>query len=76
MSRRTRLLRLVEHRWFERFGEPPPIRTDPELILSILEEDERREALSMIREEDRREAPLDDAEHDASSTEDASPAFA
>ena len=76
MSRRTRLLRLVEHRWFVRFGEPPPIRTDPELILSILEEDERREALSVIREEDRREAPLEDADGEATSTEGASPAFA
>lgn len=46
MSRRNRLIRRLEDRWIASFGEPPPIRTDPELMLAILEEAEaaRREA--------------------------------
>jgi hypothetical protein len=36
MSRRARSLRIIQLRWVARFGEPPPILTDPELMLSIL----------------------------------------
>jgi hypothetical protein len=36
MSRR-RKLQIIERRWFERFGEPPSLRTDPELMRRILE---------------------------------------
>ncbi|HWA60071.1 MAG TPA: hypothetical protein VG939_01790 [Caulobacteraceae bacterium] len=42
MSRRNRLLRSIEQRWIARFGEPPTIRTDPALMLRILDDDERR----------------------------------
>jgi hypothetical protein len=38
MSRRNRLIRRLEDRWIACFGEPPPIRTDPELMLAVLEE--------------------------------------
>ncbi len=44
MSKRQRLQRTIEHRWQAVFGEPPFIRTDPELMLSILESEERRRA--------------------------------
>ena len=42
MSRRHRKIAMIERRWFIRFGEPPTIRTDPDLMLRILEEDERK----------------------------------
>lgn len=46
MSRRNRLIRRLEDRWIACFGEPPPIRTDPELMQAVLDEAEaeRREA--------------------------------
>lgn len=45
MSKRQRLQRSIEIRWLETFGEPPFIRTDPDLMLQILEsEQERRRA--------------------------------
>jgi hypothetical protein len=46
MSRRNRMIRDLVDQWTERFGEPPPIRTDPELMRSVLEDCEprRREA--------------------------------
>jgi len=37
MSRRNRMIQSIVDRWIERFGEPPPIRTDPELMRSVLE---------------------------------------
>ena len=37
MARRQRKLKMIERRWLERFGEPPSLRTDPELMLKILE---------------------------------------
>ena len=37
MSRRNRLLRQLEQRWIACYGEPPPIRTDPKLMLAVLE---------------------------------------
>lgn len=37
MSRRNRLIRHLEARWFACYGEPPPIRTDPELMRSVLD---------------------------------------
>lgn len=50
MSRRNRLIRRLEDRWIACFGEPPPIRTDPELMLAVLEETdaERRQAQSAM----------------------------
>ena len=42
MSKRKRFFERVEKRWVARFGEPPAIRTDPVLLLRILEEDEAR----------------------------------
>ena len=36
MSRRARNLRVIQMRWVARFGEPPPILTDPRLMLAIL----------------------------------------
>lgn len=44
MSRRHRKLAMIERRWRDRFGEPPSLRTDPDLMLRILEADERKEA--------------------------------
>ena len=44
MSRRQRLLTRVIDRWIRRFGEPPPIRTDPQLMARILAEAGAREA--------------------------------
>jgi len=37
MSRRNRMIQSIVERWIERFGEPPPIRTDPDLMRSVLE---------------------------------------
>ncbi|HYE44387.1 MAG TPA: hypothetical protein VEA44_01305 [Caulobacter sp.] len=37
MARRQRKLKSVERLWRERFGEPPSLRTDPDLMLRILE---------------------------------------
>jgi hypothetical protein len=37
MSRRNRLLRQLEQRWIASYGEPPPIRTDPKMMLAVLE---------------------------------------
>ena len=44
MSRRARLIRRLQQRWLARFGQPPAIRAEPELMAKILEEDERRSA--------------------------------
>jgi hypothetical protein len=38
MSRRNRLIRQLEARWIACYGEPPPIRTDPELMLAVLDD--------------------------------------
>jgi hypothetical protein len=43
MTRPSRKIVMIERRWKARFGEPPSLRTDPELMLRILEDDERRE---------------------------------
>jgi len=43
MSRRNRLIRQLEARWIACYGEPPPIRTDPELMLRILDDMAARE---------------------------------
>ena len=37
MARRQRKLKSIERLWRERFGEPPSLRTDPDLMLRILE---------------------------------------
>ena len=37
MSRRNRLVRQLEQRWIACYGEPPPIRTDPKMMLAVLE---------------------------------------
>lgn len=42
MTRRSRMIGIIVDRWIERFGEPPPIRTDPELMRTILEACEAR----------------------------------
>ena len=42
MSRRLRKLTIIERRWRDRFGEPPSLRTDPALMLKILEAEERK----------------------------------
>jgi hypothetical protein len=42
MSKRQKKQRSIEHRWMTVFGEPPFIRTDPDLMLQILETEERR----------------------------------
>ncbi|RYF90635.1 MAG: hypothetical protein EON95_16570 [Caulobacteraceae bacterium] len=39
MSRKDRQIATIERRWKARFGEPPSLRTDPELMLQILEAD-------------------------------------
>jgi hypothetical protein len=44
MSRRNRLIRQLEARWFACYGEPPPIRTDPELMLAVMDADVASEA--------------------------------
>ena len=44
MSRRNRLIRHLEARWIACYGEPPPIRTDPELMLAVLNADMARNA--------------------------------
>jgi len=36
MSRRLRKLAMIERRWRERFGEPPAMLTDPDLMLRVL----------------------------------------
>jgi hypothetical protein len=41
MASRARKLKTIERRWRERFGEPPCLRTDPDLMLRILEADIR-----------------------------------
>jgi len=46
MSRRNRLIRRLEDRWVACFGEPPPIRTDPELMLAVLEDCEAQRRAS------------------------------
>jgi hypothetical protein len=43
MSRRNRLIRQLEARWIACYGEPPPIRTDPELMLRVLDDMAARE---------------------------------
>lgn len=42
MSRRLRKLAMIERRWRDCFGEPPSLRTDPELMLRILEAEQRK----------------------------------
>ncbi len=42
MSKRQRVMRDIERRWTALFGEPPCIRTDPALMLKILQDYERR----------------------------------
>jgi hypothetical protein len=42
MSKRQRVLRDIERRWIALFGEPPCIRTDPDLMLKILVDYERQ----------------------------------
>ena len=37
MNKRQRRLEVIERRWLARFGEPPTLRTDPELMEDILE---------------------------------------
>lgn len=37
MAGRARKQKTIERRWRERFGEPPSLRTDPDLMLRILE---------------------------------------
>jgi hypothetical protein len=37
MSKRERRLKVIERRWLARFGEPPSLRTDPTLMLRILD---------------------------------------
>jgi hypothetical protein len=37
MSKRARRLKVIERRWLERFGEPPTLRTDPDLMQRILD---------------------------------------
>lgn len=54
MSRRNRLIRSVEARWIACYGEPPPIRTDPKLMLAVLN--------AAMAEEARRAATREDAE--------------
>jgi hypothetical protein len=39
MSKRDRKLKTIERRWIAQFGEPPSLRTDPWLMLQILEGD-------------------------------------
>jgi hypothetical protein len=48
MSKRKRFFERVEKRWIARFGEPPVLRTDPLLLLQIIEEDERRCAEPLV----------------------------
>lgn len=49
MSRRHRKLAMIERRWRDRFGEPPSLRTDPDLMLRILEADERKHPRPLTR---------------------------
>ena len=37
MSKRARRLKVIERQWTERFGEPPTLRTDPDLMQAILD---------------------------------------
>jgi hypothetical protein len=37
MTKKSRLIRMLVEQWIERFGEPPPIITDPILMQSILD---------------------------------------
>jgi len=37
MGKRDRWLKVIERRWLARFGEPPSLRTDPTLMLRILD---------------------------------------
>jgi hypothetical protein len=38
MSRQNRRQAAAERLWRERFGEPPPIRTDAEMMMRVLRE--------------------------------------
>jgi hypothetical protein len=42
MASRARKQKTIERRWRERFGEPPSLLTDPDLMLRILEAEERK----------------------------------
>lgn len=42
MTSRARKQKTIERRWRERFGEPPSLLTDPDLMLRILEAEERK----------------------------------
>lgn len=44
MASRARKQKTIERRWRERFGQPPSLLTDPDLMLRILEADERKAA--------------------------------
>ena len=46
MASRARKQKTIERRWRERFGEPPSLLTDPDLMLRILEADERKVSLA------------------------------
>ena len=37
MGKRDRRLKIIERLWLARFGEPPSLRTDPVLMLRILD---------------------------------------
>ena len=42
MASRARKQKTIERRWRERFGQPPSLLTDPDLMLRILEAEERK----------------------------------
>ena len=44
MASRARKQKTIERRWRERFGEPPSLLTDPDLMLRILDADILRSA--------------------------------
>jgi hypothetical protein len=44
MNKRERRLMVIERRWQLRFGEPPAIRTDPAIMLRVLEAADREAA--------------------------------
>lgn len=50
MSRRNRQIRHLEARWFACYGEPPPIRTDPDLMRSVLDAAMASDAAAALRE--------------------------
>ena len=42
MSKKRRLIRRLVEEWIQRFGEPPPIATDPALMRAVLASSPRR----------------------------------